>query len=56
MHGNRCCGFLRQSHPDKNVFQQLEKRLTAMVPVNTGRLRTVRTPTNDDAITAAAQR
>ena len=48
--------FLRQSHPDKNVFQQLEKRLTATVFVNTGRLRTVRTPTNDVAITASAQR
>jgi len=30
--------FLRRSHPDKNVFRQLGKRLTAMVLVNTGHL------------------
>ena len=48
--------FLRRSHPDKNVFRQLGKHLTAMVLVKTGRLRTVRRPTNEDAITAAAQR
>jgi hypothetical protein len=48
-------------HPDANVFRQLEQCLretvhvTPMVHVNAGRLWTVRTPANEDAIIAAVE-
>jgi hypothetical protein len=56
MRGNTCYISFRRRHPEKNVFEQLEKLSTNTVLVNTGRPRTVWTPTNKDAITAAVQR
>jgi hypothetical protein len=49
-------------HPDANVFRRLELRLRekgSLIPtalVNAGRPRTVRTPSNEDAVIAAVGR
>jgi hypothetical protein len=48
-------------HPNANMFRRLEQRLretgsvTPAALVNAGRPRTVRTPANEDAITAAVE-
>jgi hypothetical protein len=53
---------LGRRHPDAKVFREVEQRLretesvTRVKLVNTGRSRTVRTPANEDTITAGVKR
>jgi hypothetical protein len=54
--------YAGRRHPDANVFRRLEQRLretgsvTPTALVSAGRPRTIRTPANEDAITAAVGR